>query len=348
MATSLNMLPVMDVSEALIVKNTFLDVMEPAAEAPARRCSSVPRSWMPGKSRMDSSCAKPVAGEHSPTFSDKEALTPSSDLDSLTGEDSTTASDKETLTASSDLDSLTGSDKDMHPGASTPSTISEFDYLECVECGSELAMNSCSSAAPKEMPTCKPVVEVKLLDFVGDAAPARPAPVTRTKLRATAQPFASVRAPPAGIQKVIQAAKDVLECDPSVGSVQMVEGAMGGTWTMIAHLRADAPKKNPRYYLSAAKNTLLTSAEHSRDTYVLGYDVKPFSKIDKCSFSTTLATIPDAQQNIACWDSYKNGCCPRRITCRWAHPSETQVMRLVIRVQHADEAVGVREAHEEQ
>mmetsp|Transcript_33869 Transcript_33869/g.61679 ORF Transcript_33869/g.61679 Transcript_33869/m.61679 type:complete len:332 (+) Transcript_33869:96-1091(+) len=331
MDVSISMTPVMDVSKALTVKNTFIDLLEPMVEVPTRRSSSVPRSWTPGDFRLgSSSCGKSVGGE-----------------------DFAAASDKETLTPSSDLDSLTGSDNDIFPGASTPSITSDFDYLECQECqecdADSMINSSGSSVAPEEVLALKPMLEVKLFDFVGDAEPVkRAAPATRTKLRAAAQPFASVRAPPAGIQKVIQAAKDVLECDPSVGGVQMVEGAMGGTWTMIAHLRADAPKKNPRYYLSAAKNTLLTSAEHSRDTYVLGYDVKPFSKIDKCSFSTTLATIPDAQQSIACWDSYKNGCCPRRITCRWAHPSETQVMRLVIRVQHADEAVGVREAHDEQ
>merc|ERR1719262_1156021 len=100
----------------------------------------------------------------------------------------------------------------------------------------------------------------------------------------------------------------------------MLEGVMGSTWTMIAHTGMSC--KHPKDYLSAAKDAILTSAEHSQDTYVLGYDVKPFTKIDKCSFTATLASIPDSQQNSCCWDTYKNGFCPRRITCRWAHPTE--------------------------
>lgn len=117
----------------------------------------------------------------------------------------------------------------------------------------------------------------------------------------------------------------------------MLESAMGGTCTLVAYTHADAPPKNPRYCVAAAKNALLTSAEHSQDTYILGYDTKPFTKIDKYSFSATLASIPSSQHSTACWDSYKCGSCPRRSTCRWTHPCESQVMRLVVRIHHACE-----------
>lgn len=236
---------------------------------------------------------------------------------------------------SSDFDSSSASDKDILPGARTPRSESDFDCLECDTLSTH--SGSCWNAAPDETSLSKPVMEVKLFDFVGDTPPPPPpvkieAPAVRTKLSSAARPFASSLAPTAGIQMVLSAAKNVFECDPGVFDVQMVEGVMGGTWTIVAHTRG--PFRNPRYLLGMVKNALLTTAEHSRDTYILGYDVKPFTKIDKCSFSATLSTIPDAQQKNACWDSYTNGFCPRRISCRWTHPAESQVMRLVVRIQH--------------
>mmetsp|Transcript_44836 Transcript_44836/g.80672 ORF Transcript_44836/g.80672 Transcript_44836/m.80672 type:complete len:323 (-) Transcript_44836:420-1388(-) len=322
MAVALSMTTLMDASETITIKNTFLDdLVVPMATAPTRRCSSVPRSWMPGEFCTGSNCGK-----------------------SEEGEDSTTASDKEMYTSSSDVDSLAEFEKEDSPRCGTPSTNTDFEYLEC---DADSSVNgSGSDALPKETPTSKPVVAVKLLDFVGDAPPVNSAaPVTRTRLRAAARPFASVRALPTGIQMLMQAAKSALECDPSVGSVQIFEGAMGRTCTMTVHT-AGAHCQHPRCYLTVAKNALLTSAERLRDTYILGYDVKPFTKIDKCSFSATLATIPYEQEKTACWDSYKNGHCPRRIRCRWTHPSEGQVMRLVIRVQQ--DSAEVREAHQEE
>lgn len=300
----------MDVSSSpsstmdVTIKNTFLDLAIPS-EVPNRRCSSVPRSWMPQEFQMSISSGKSVGGEDSTTASDK--------------------SDTETFMPTSDLDSLAGSDdKDFLPGTSTLSSTSDSEDME---------YDADSGPVPGESPTSKPMVSVKLFDFVGEAPTKRETPVTRTKLCSAARPFTSARAPQTGIQTVIKAAKDVLESDPSVVAVQMLQGATGGTCTLLAHTNANLPRKNPRYYLMAAKNALLTSSEHSRDTYLLGYEVKPFTKIDKCSFSATLATIPDSQQNTACWDSYTNGYCPRRLTCRWSHPCENQVMRLVIRVQ---------------
>lgn len=255
----------------------------------------------------------------------------------MKGDNSAADSDQETLTPNSEVDSSAASDKDIHAGARTPSSVSDFECLECLEClecdAESTTSGSGRSTAPEEMLACKPVVEVKLFDFVRNAAPVQSAaPAARTKLRAAARPFASARAPPAGIQRVIASARDVLECDPGVVRVDIVEGAMGGTFSMVAHTRG--PFRNLRSLLAMVKSALVTSTEHSQGTYILGYDVKPFTKIDKCSFSTTLATIPDEQQRTACWDSYKHGFCPRRISCRWTHPSETQVMRLIVRVQH--------------
>lgn len=297
--------PAVDVSEKITVKNTFLDVCIPESATSTRRCSSVPRSWMPGVFRSGSCCGNSVGGD-----------------------ESTAASDKESVSPASDIDSCSVSDKDAPPGARTP-TDSDF---ECIECDTESIYNGSGGSTTADEPPTKPTIEVKLFDFVGDMPPVKSTEPARTKLRSAARPFMSAtRTPPAGIQMVLAGAKDALQSDPGVIGVQVMEGGVGSPWTMVAHTRA--PSRNPRYLLAAVKKALLASAEHSRDTYILGYDVKPFTKIDKCSFTTTLASIPDSQQNNACWDTYKSGYCPRRITCRWCHPGENEVLHLVIRVQ---------------
>lgn len=314
MDASLSMTSVMNMDVPVTIKNTFLDVSIPEVTS-FRRSSSLPRSWNPEPFRTcSSSCGNSVIGEDSTAASEEGSyMTPTSDYDSC---------------------SLCG--KENSPGTRTP--ISELDCIDCdtdsMDNVSTVADDITTSTASEDLSISKPMIEVKLFDFVG-STPAR------TKLKATARPFASARAPPAGIQSVIAAAKDVLKSDPGVTGVQVTQGAMGGTWTMVANTHA--PSRNPRYLLAMVKSALLSSAELSRDTYIMGYDVKPFTKIDKCSFTTTIATIPDSEQNTACWDTYKNGYCPRRMTCRWCHPSETQVIRLIIRVQKLFEPRG-REA----
>lgn len=230
------------------------------------------------------------------------------------------------MTATSDFDSFSLCDEDDSPGTRTP--ISEFD---CVE-GDADSLDNVSTEAddmsitmtPKDLTLSKSMMDVKLFDHV-ESSPAR------TRLNATARPYVSTRTPPAGIQGVVAAAKAVLENHPGVSGVQVTQGGMGETWTMLANTQA--PFRNQRNLLADVKSALLSSAEQSQDTYIMGYDLKPFTKISKGSFFATIATIPDYQQNTACWDMYKYGYCRRCATCCWSHPSETQKIRLIVRVQ---------------
>lgn len=293
---------------AISVKNTFVD-FETWKTAPVRRRStSVPRAFKPGSS---GSCDDSNYGD-----------APHSD-------DSTSASDKDVPLFSphgawSESDSQDCTDADV-------STECDFEMEEYAK-GASVPANAEDAPSDSAM---KSKVTLSLVDCVCKedcgyvAAECKP----RTKLKSQARPFESVRQPPAELVAVISSAAQTIASAPDIVDVQVTSGGMGGTTTIVAQSSSSNP--DPQCVFTLTKDMMLQTAEHSTNTYILGYGGNPFNNLDQLSFSANICCVPAAHENTACWDFYEKGYCPRCTTCRWDHPSETDIMRVIVMIMKA-------------
>lgn len=298
----------------ITVKNTFLDVKGTEAVPPWRRCasrqtqrsSSVPRAFKPAAFKIwDCKRVECSDWDDSTNASDKGVS------DYVHGS-SSSDSEQDFPDCCSDSEQGYQTDDNEDFGC-YPCVTSWADEVDAQEELQELNASSIEA---------KGKVTLSLVDMVSaEAAKAR------CKLQATARPFKSVRAPPSEVTAMMAHAVEVLSSIEGVIDVQVNDGGMGGT-TMI--LTSCDSRGDANVIASRVQDALLSSAEQSNSTYVLGYDAKPFNKLDSLSFSTTIACVPAAHQDTACWDTYSQGFCPRRATCRWCHPSETDMMRIIV------------------
>jgi hypothetical protein len=279
-----------DATINITVKNTFLNLKR--AEAPARRSNSVPRAF---KLWVAQCCDVQSCG--------KSQQVPDSD-------DSTNASDQ---------------------GFPDCSEQQFPDY--CSEC-----TDYCSECLD-DMDFTYPAVERWSDESASDDAGKSKVTLTldsmvteesRTKLRAQARCFKSVRSPPDEVTNLIASAANTLSQGKDIVEVQVQDGGMGGT-TMIVGTSLSA---NPdvQQLFSLVKDTLLNSAEQSDNTYVLGYGAKPFNTLDPLSFSANITSVPVANRSTACWDTYEKGYCRWRSECYCSHPSEADKMRVIVMI----------------
>jgi len=293
--------PVSSLSAAYTVKNTFLTLKR--QEDPVARSSSVPRAFKPGQSKC---------------------------VDFFFSDDSTNASDRDVT-------------------ENFPSTCSETDsqdITDCTDCQSICTDDECDLAVPcakacwsdmvdddspavaspvslADMVQCCPSkVTLSLLDTVCAAQ-------TRSKLRPTAQLFKSTRAPPTEVAAIISSAVAALSSQ-GIADVQVQDGGMGGTTSIVASLSND--QRDAKHILSIVQTTLLTSAEQSENTYILGYGAKAFNNLDDRTISARICAVPDAQQDNCCWDIYEKGFCPNCDSCEWNHPAAADIMRVIVMI----------------
>jgi len=291
---------------SITVKNTFLDVKRQFEEVPARRSSSVPRAFKPG----DCGCGDWPHSDDSTIASDKDVTetcpTTSSDSEQDFPDycsDCTDDCGDFASTCSEQRDRVLAALLDRPVPADEPhkAKFSRTPYLP----------------APQPQPQAK--VTLSLSDIVTD----------KTKLRSQAQPFKSVKTPPAELASLIEKAVEVLSSGTDILDVQAHHGGMGGTTMIMASCTSSNP--NALLVLSLVKDALLHSAEQSENTYILGYGAQPFRNLDSLSFSVSVACIPAAHQNTACWDMYETGLCCHA-ACTWDHPSDMDKMRIIVMV----------------
>mmetsp|Transcript_71343 Transcript_71343/g.127231 ORF Transcript_71343/g.127231 Transcript_71343/m.127231 type:complete len:405 (+) Transcript_71343:85-1299(+) len=129
---------------------------------------------------------------------------------------------------------------------------------------------------------------------------------------------------------LIEGVREVLQGSPDVLSVQVSEGAMGETTTVLAELRSSGLEAaNMAQTLSLLKATLLSMAAESETSYVLGYGAEPF-KDTSDGFKATIGCVTPLQEHCVCWDTYELGFCTHRNTCRWLHPLPADLMQFVL------------------
>jgi len=159
----------------------------------------------------------------------------------------------------------------------------------------------------------------------------------RTKLKSKAKIFEPVPSLPRDMHCVLMAAQAALSNSPNIFNVQMCDGRLGGTTTIIgSYARGTLQVFEVMKKLKIVKTVLLDAAANSKNTYVMGYTTDPFTEIGHSGFSTKLACVPAEQEASTCWDCYQKGVCPRRATCRWCHPEDRNLANVVVMLQEVD------------
>jgi len=288
-------------SAAYTVKNTFLTLKR--QEDPVPRSSSVPRAFKPGQSE----CAHCLYCDDSTNASDRDVTenfpstcseTDSQDIADCTDCQSICTDDERDLVFPCAKACWSDMVDDDSPAVSSPVSLASM-----VQC-------------------CPSKVTLSLLDTVS-AAP------TRSKLRPTAKLFKSTRAPPTEVAMIIESAVAALSSQGII-DVQVQDGGMGGTTSIVASL-SDV-QSDAKHILSIVQNALLTSAEQSENTYILGYGAKPFNNLDECTISARICSVPNAQQDTFCWDIYEKGFCANCDSCEWSHPVAADIMRVIVMI----------------
>jgi hypothetical protein len=151
----------------------------------------------------------------------------------------------------------------------------------------------------------------------------------KTKLRSSAQPFKSTSSPPSEVSTVIALAAEVLSSGIDITDVKVNDGGMGGTTMIVGNYCR--PDPDAAMIFPLVKDALLSAAQQSEKTYILGYGNQPFNNLDPLSFSCKIGHVPAAHQHTCCWDTYEHGHC-RAHTCQWDHPAETDIMRVIVMI----------------
>jgi hypothetical protein len=142
----------------------------------------------------------------------------------------------------------------------------------------------------------------------------------------TVQPVADV------IRFVFAQVNLVLAQSPLVLRTKLVEGPMGGASALIVEVPPDAMDLYEDL-LELAKATLTEASDHSQPAYMLGRRAQPFSAFGDYGFQATLALLHPEGQDVACWDTYQRGSCPRPHCCRWQHPRSLDMAQLIVSVE---------------
>lgn len=156
----------------------------------------------------------------------------------------------------------------------------------------------------------------------------------RSKLSSAARTFQPItavvgRGPVSeDIHMVVMAAVTALKVDKRISCVSLNEGALGEMTTIVANVRSNVQEDG--LSLAPVKTALLQAAERTQSAYILGYSTRPFKDISALSFKTWIALLPIEHQDIACWESFEKGFCPRGGSCCWCHPHRSSMVQLTV------------------
>lgn len=295
----------------MIIKNTFIDVEDSEEPTAAKRSSSVPRSFKPVTPM--SKLAK-VADFHQPCASD--ASTGDSDECLSVGDNEAISSSS--ASSSTETDDASGAGK----------TLISLDTLclsEKGDGGTTLSWSDLSEGLDDFTP--------KTVLCLSDAITAE-AKKERSRLSAKArlfEPVTPIPSIPTDMQMVLMAAQTALRGCPKITNVQMTQGTFGGTTTIVGnYAKGSLQVFELVKTLATVKMALLDAANESTNTYIMGYLKTPFSNVGANGFSGKIGSVSAMQEDTTCWDSYQKGFCPRQSTCRWCHPADHDLVKIVV------------------
>jgi hypothetical protein len=216
------------------------------------------------------------------------------------------------------------------------------------------ALQPCPAPAPPAGPVQVSLAEVAASNLYSSMPPFGPADAgfmglngsrASTPLIASEAPAATgfqtvaLTSSPSEVASLLEAVKDALLSSPEALELRLTESPLrmttsirvilkGGGGDSAGDTQAGTNDRVVFEALNRAKDALLTASAYAETAYVLGYASNPFQDSWDCGFWATIVCLPTAQQDMACWETYEKGFCPRRATCRWTHPKESEKFRL--------------------
>lgn len=325
------------------VNNTFIDLVEENAEqTEGKRSHSVPRSWKPyspescitSRGRWADATDTLMASDVSTVDSDEYASNAdpkevfSSNLSSSDSDEITVPSLGEKINFR--LDGLLSSGDSDGAGSEHSGEVISVRLEGLLPSVDNDGSGSEHSGDREKLSLC-----------LCEAIEENTAPKTRTKLQSKARMFESVMSLPRDMNCVLTAAHAALASSPGVFNVKTSDARLGGTTTIIgSYARGSLQVFELVKTLSIVKMMLLDAAANSENTYVMGYQEQPFTQIGQEGFSCKLASVPALQEKMTCWDTFQKGYCPRPRTCRWCHPSEEGMAKVIVMLNEVDSTTG--------
>jgi len=312
----------------LTVKNTFFDIV---SVVESKRSSSLPRSWKPvSKDGVDFPQATDPCWANTKVKSEASTADSDDDLCTECGYNSSEPHYKEYASYSDDdlcTEDGLGSSEEQYRAVSSCHSSRDSD-----DTGSE--HNTRRGIALR---LCDEIPQTRLV------APGKPG---KTKLSSRARMF---ELPLQGdMRNVLMTVSASMSHIPKLVAVQMSEGKLGGQATIVFSHAHGLQTFDFVKILATLKTVLLDAAASSEETYVMGFDGKPFAAIGSgknttWGFSCKLGSVPAIQHDTTCWDTWRTGFCPRNSTCRWCHPLDSDLLNVVVVLQPVDQCFALQQ-----
>jgi hypothetical protein len=217
------------------------------------------------------------------------------------------------------------------------------DCIECVECTGGIeptfrneVQSTSKAKVALNLCLCLPELEAEQVLPV----PQAPKTSLRQVLQSDSKPFTPVATQMEEAGAVVSAARIAIMQSPHVIWAEIQESTTDGpTATIVAEIAPGACGVDTEALnaaaLAGAKSALLEAAASSSCVYIMGYLVEPFQEHGvesgvKAGFTAHLGFVPASEESRACWDTYQKGFCPRLATCRWCHPHQTDLVKVVV------------------
>jgi hypothetical protein len=119
--------------------------------------------------------------------------------------------------------------------------------------------------------------------------------------------------------------------------VKVEPGIQGTSPTVILAELQNGPRCSSRCYdvVHIARRALEEASSRMESVCLLSKRVQKDEK--GYSMRSSLACIPTEVEGRICWDLYHKGHCPRKRSCQWYHPQESDMYRVKITVRCSEE-----------
>jgi len=138
------------------------------------------------------------------------------------------------------------------------------------------------------------------------------------------------------VDKIMDDIRSCLLSSNPGSAVSIDKGVYGKSGTSIMTAVQDGADAFARSYkvLHAAKTALESSTASQHAVSLLS--ARMHKESHGYSLRSTVACVPESEEQRVCWDMFQRGFCPRRQRCQWHHPMESDTVRIKISVRHLD------------
>jgi hypothetical protein len=140
------------------------------------------------------------------------------------------------------------------------------------------------------------------------------------------------------LDAVVNAAYYALLSSGQTHKIKIDQGAQGSSSTLIVAELQSGHRSRCYDVVHAARRALEDVTSNSKSVALLS---KRVQRDDRGGYSlrSSVACIPEDMEDRVCWDLFQKGHCPRRTTCKWYHPQESDIFKVKIVVRCTEETI---------